>query len=195
VSIVGNAKRVRTCLAVIWQWSLLAAFFSIPSLAMAAVSAHVDRTFDRFSIVVRADADVSPEIAWAVLTDYNNLSRFVPDMSMSRVVSAPGEPVRVEQKGKEGLLSFVFPEQVVLAMEEQPIHRIRFRAVSGTVKSMQGEWLIIDEGHAVSVLYSAKVVAGRLVPPLLSESLLEKRLKEKMEGVIREMKRRAARAP
>lgn len=195
MSVAGSASRVRNALWAIWPWSLLAAFFSISSSATAAVSAHVDRTFDRFSIVVRADANVSPEIAWAVLTDYNNLSRFVPDMSMSRLLSAPGEPVRVEQKGKEGLLSFVFPEEVVLAIEEQPIHRIRFRAVSGTVKSMQGEWLIIDEGNSVSVLYSAKVVAGRLVPPLLSESLLEKRLKEKMEGVVREMKRRAAQPP
>jgi carbon monoxide dehydrogenase subunit G len=159
----------------------------------AAVSVHVDCTFDRFSIAVRAQADVAPEIAWAVLTDYNNLARFIPDMSMSHIVSKPGEPLRVEQKGENSLLSFVIPDQVVLAIDEQPMHRIRFRAVSGSIKSMQGEWLIVDEGGSVSVLYTAKVEAGRLVPPLLSGRLVESKLKAQMEAVVEEMKRRAAR--
>jgi hypothetical protein len=41
---------------------------------------------------VRLAVRCEPAIAWAVLTDYENLFHLVPGMRRSRIVSVPGEP-------------------------------------------------------------------------------------------------------
>jgi len=93
-----------------------------------------------------------PKTAWSVLTDYDNLARFVPEMKSSRVTSSPGQPKRVEQRGKSGMLSFFTPEYIVLQMEETPYERIKFNKVSGDVRSMRGEWQIVGDGNPVRVV-------------------------------------------
>jgi hypothetical protein len=138
-------------------------------------------------ILVPADA----KTAWAVLTDYDNLARFVPEMQTSRVVSAPGQPKRVEQRGKSGMLSFFTPEHIVLQMEEAPYERIRFNRVAGDVKSMRGEWLIVGGGNPVRVIYRARIVPKVPLPPLLGTTMIERDVETKLAAIRREIARRA----
>jgi ribosome-associated toxin RatA of RatAB toxin-antitoxin module len=156
----------------------------------ATVKVDVDRTFDLFTIQARAQVPVNALTAWAVLTDYNNIARFVPDMTVSRVVSAPGQPLLLEQKGDKGMLNFIFPEEVVLRVDESSPRLIKFRSVSGTVRSMTGEWRVQERTGGVEVSYFARIRAGRPVPPLLSEALIKDNLEAKIKAVAREMERR-----
>jgi len=64
--------------------------------------------------VVRAPA----ELIWQTLTDYEHLSRFVPGIVSSRVVSRQGTQLIVEQRGGARLWFFSYPIRVVLASRE-----------------------------------------------------------------------------
>jgi ribosome-associated toxin RatA of RatAB toxin-antitoxin module len=138
-------------------------------------------------MLVPADARTS----WSVLTDYNNLARFVPEMKSSRIISRDGEPKRLEQKGESGLLSFMFPEHVILQLDEAPYDRIRFHAVGGSLKSMKGEWRIVGSGNPVRILYRARIVPPVPLPPLLGSTMIEMDVESKLAAIRREIVRRA----
>jgi ribosome-associated toxin RatA of RatAB toxin-antitoxin module len=44
--------------------------------------------------------------AWSVISDYDHLADFVPDMQSSRVLQRDGNQVLLEQKGSLGFLFF-----------------------------------------------------------------------------------------
>jgi hypothetical protein len=142
---------------------------------------------------------VDARTLWETLTDYNRLASFVPDMISSRVVSPPGAPKRVEQIADAGLFAFIMPDQVVLAMEEVPPNLIRFRAVSGKLVSMNGEWRIIGDRAPVTLVYRAHIVPLSPIPPLGSGFFVEDEVRSRFEAVGREAERRmreqAARSP
>ena len=138
------------------------------------------------SQVVYADAAT----VWSTITDYNRLAAFIPDMVSSRVISLPGTPKRVEQIADAGLFAFIMPDRVVLAMEEQPGSLLRFRAVSGKVASMSGEWRIVGNRAPVTLYYRAHVLPLTPLPPLVSEYFIESEVRARFEAVGSEAERR-----
>ena len=127
---------------------------------------------------------------WDTLTDYNRLATFIPDMVSSRVISAPGAPKRVEQIADAGMFAFVMPDHVVLAMEETPPSQIRFRAVSGKLVTMSGEWRIVGDAAPVTLVYRAHIVPLGPIPPLGSGFFVEDEVRSRFEAVGREAERR-----
>jgi hypothetical protein len=152
---------------------------------------NADTTFGVITIDAEMLVPADARTAWAVLTDYNNLASFVPEMQSSRVTSAPGQPKRVEQRGKSGMLSFFTPEHIVLQMDETPPERIKFNKVAGDVRSMRGEWLIVGNGNPVKIFYRARIVPKVPLPPLLGATMIELDVESKLAAIRREIARRA----
>ncbi|MFZ5484268.1 MAG: SRPBCC family protein [Pseudomonadota bacterium] len=174
----------RLCLA-----SLLAALpLPVQALGEARVSADVGFTGIRIEASSQVAADA--ETLWQTLTDYNRLASFIPDMKVSRLVSPPGKPKLVEQRANAGLFAFVMPNHVVLAMEEKPLGVIRFRAVSGDVATMRGEWVVTGEQAPVRLTYRARVLPLLPPPPLVSDHFVEAEVRQRFEAVVKEAERR-----
>jgi ribosome-associated toxin RatA of RatAB toxin-antitoxin module len=131
---------------------------------------------------------------WDTITDYNRLASFIPDMVSSRVISAPGAPKRVEQIADAGLFAFVMPDQVVLALEETPYSTVRFRAISGKLVSMTGEWRIVGDKSPVTLSYRAHIIPMSPIPPLGSGYFVEDEVRARFEAVGREAERRTREA-
>jgi len=72
--------------------------------ALAERDVRITRDADTIRIDARLRVEVHHHIAWQVLTDYDNLARFVPGLSSSRIVSEPGAPMLLKQTGQSGLL-------------------------------------------------------------------------------------------
>jgi hypothetical protein len=129
--------------------------------------------------------------AWGVLSDYNRLAEFVPDMQVSRVVSRPGEPIRVYQRGAKSWLLLDMPLELVFQMEETPASRIRFRMLSGNIENMFGEWRIAAHGSWVRVTYLAHMKPGLLSPRVPGDYLLiEEDIETMMKAIGQEILRR-----
>ena len=158
--------------------------------ALAEPVVQVERNGEAYKVNVQLFVQSERVIVWRVLTDYENLFRFVPGLRSSRIVSPPGEPLLLEQKGEAGLLFVKVATETVSRIKEVPMQTIRFELVGGTLKSMRGEWSINAHDHAVSVSYHAEIVPGFALPPLIGSAVMSRNVKEMVEGVAREINRR-----
>lgn len=172
---------------------LLAGFLaqSLASAADPGLRVSADTTFGVITIDAEMLVPANAQTAWAVLTDYDNLASFVPEMKYSRITSAPGQPKRLEQRGKSGMLSFFTPEHIIFHLEETPPERIKFNRVAGDVRSMRGEWLIVGNGNPVRIYYRARIVPKVPLPPLLGATMIEVDVESKLAAIRREIARRA----
>jgi carbon monoxide dehydrogenase subunit G len=170
-------------------------FFTLTFVAASPVSGetliNVERVGEAIKITATTSVAVAPHLAWKVLTDYDRLADFVPDMHSSRVVSGPGGPLKVEQKGETDFLGWSFPIEVVLELQEDPERVIAFKSVSGNVRSMEGVWRVVESDDGVTVQYSATMETGFWIPPLIGPAMIENDVRRKVDAVAREMTRRA----
>lgn len=153
----------------------------------------VDRSMILGTITIRAfiDVPVDARVGWAVLTDYDRLAQFVPDMHESRLVSKPGQPHRVLQRGEKSWLMLDAPFEILMQMDETPPSRIAFHQISGTLRDMNGEWRLVPLKSGVRIAYYARMEPGLLSPRAPGDSVLIRADIERMlEAIGSEMLRR-----
>lgn len=116
------------------------------------------------------------EPIWQVLTDYEALADFIPNLSISQRLEHPTGGIRLEQVGTQRLLRFNFSARVVLDLEEQFPHEIRFNLVEGDLKAFSGTWQLQNDPQSAQVvtnlLYTVCVLPKRTMPI----SIIERRL-------------------
>lgn len=117
------------------------------------------------------------ETVWQVLTDYESLPEFVPNLAKSQRLEHPdGDKVRLEQVGKQRLLKMNFSARVVLDLVEMPPERIEFEMVEGDFKGFSGYWLLEAAQNTTQLSYSIFVWPPRTMPVSLIERRLSKDL-------------------
>ena len=90
------------------------------------------------------------QLLWDVLTDYENLSRFIPNLSTSELIQRQGQTVRLQQVGSQQLLGLRFSAQVQLELTEyRQDGLLQFRMVKGDFRRFEGP------GRSVSVPMAA----------------------------------------
>ncbi len=144
-------------------------------------------------ISAEIETTVGRDMAWEVLTDFDHWSEFVPDLHLSRIVSRPGEPLRVEQRGNLSWLPN-FPLVVLAEVELMPPYRIRFQRIAGNIRALSGEWHIAGKSP-VRLLYRSTVDMGFPLPPQISEAFFRQDAQARLKAMASEMARRAAATP
>ena len=163
--------------------------FASPAWAESTVVSQIG--WDGGMVQARTAVNADARVLWATLTDYDQLARFVPGLTLSRQVSAPNAPVKlVEQQGERGMLSNLIPDHVIMAMDEHPYGRIGFRSVSAGITSTQGEWLIAGDRSPVQLTYHLKIVSLLPLPPGLADAYVEAEIRLRLDAVAREAERR-----
>lgn len=170
--------------------SPLLALALLPIAAFGEPRVEIERVGEVIKIDAAIPVAANSVVAWEVLTDYNRLADFVPGMQSSRVVSAPGASIKVEQRGETGFFIWQFPVEVVLEIEEDPTRRIRFKSVSGNL-NMRGAWQVFARANETCLEYSASMETGFCVPPVIGAAIIRRDVKRKLEGVEQEMVRRS----
>lgn len=136
---------------------------------------------------------VRKEVALAVLSDFENMERFIPNLSSSRIVRRSGNVYVVAQEGKAdfGPLSYRFTSE--RRIEVLPDGRILARALSGTVKAMASELSLQASGPAATLIdYRIETTPDVwLLPSALGTSFLHHELEEQFTAIAREMLRRS----
>jgi ribosome-associated toxin RatA of RatAB toxin-antitoxin module len=158
--------------------------------AAAAADVTVQATRDGEAVEVEAVAEIAVGVAraWEVLTDYNRLAQFVPDLHESRVVSREGPKAVVEQKGAARFLFFTYPIEVRLAVTEYPHRRIESRAVAGNFRELRSVYTLEAREGGVRLRYQ-----GRLVPdfelPLFHTYVLKSNVEATFRAMVEEIER------
>lgn len=158
--------------------------------ALAEARIRVDTDADRIRVTAEIKTQVDRQLAWQVISDYGHWAEFVPDLQVSRVISQPGEPIRLEQRGRIPWLPN-FPLVMITQVKETPQKRIQFLRVAGNVQSFMGEWQILGK-NPVRIAYRSLIEPGFAMPPEVSIEIFRHDAKVRLEAMAREMARRAA---
>jgi len=172
---------------------LLALLLLLPQ-ALAADEIAVDAARHGAAIVVSAHADLRADVrtAWQVLTDYDHYASFIPDLTVSRVVSRGPRSAVVEQRGEARFLFLSYPLEVRLAVAEIPYRSVRSRAIAGNFRELVGLYELEPTPGGLRLVYSGRMVLGEEPPGLLDVIVIRRNVARQFEALVREIDRRAA---
>ncbi len=175
-----------------WQLLLTTLLLLVSRTSTAALVSDVvvTRQGESYVVQVRMEVVGQPPLAWQVLTDYDNLQKFVPGMLSSRVVSRKGDEVLLEQTGEVGLAFVKITSKTVSQLLENPKHEIRFDLVSGNLKRLRGSWTLVPNDHATIISYRAELIPDFPLPPLIGSATLGQNVKTMVDGLAKEIERR-----
>lgn len=178
-------------------WALMALFVPVQAAmsadgppAVADSDVSVQHSGGSFTVDVTMFTPVPPALAWTVLTDFDHMSSFVPNLSSSHVLERSDALLKVAQKGvaRYGFFSANF--ESVREIKLSPQREIRAHNVSGNVKSMDSVMQLQAEGSGTRLHYHAEVMPGFWFPPLIGPSLVRHETAEQFSAMLQEMLRR-----
>ncbi len=174
---------------------LVVAAALFPAVARAEAEANVERVSGVLYVTASVQAAAPPAACYAVLTDFERLPEFVPGMRSSRVVSRPGEMLRVEQVGVAGSSLFGITVNTTLGVTPTPPSpgidgRIDFGAFGGNLRQMYGAWQIRDDKAGCRIDYRATIEPDFPVPPLLGTMMMRVQVEGQLDAIAREIARR-----
>lgn len=117
----------------------------------------------------------SAEKVWQILTDYDHLADFVPNLTKSRRIEHPQGGIRIEQIGTQSLLKVKFCARVVLEMVEEFPRQLDFQMVEGDFKLFAGSWILQPTADGLST--DLRYVLRVLPPMAMPVGMIERRLK------------------
>lgn len=136
--------------------------------------------------------DLHPDWLWSVLTDYENLQNFIPNLAMSRQLWRRQNRVCLEQVGTQQFCGLRFSARVQLELcEEREQGRLDFRMIDGDFRCFQGTWAIGADDSSSWLLYDLTVQGKPGMPIGLIEQRLKDDLANNLRGVQLEASRRA----
>jgi carbon monoxide dehydrogenase subunit G len=141
-------------------------------------------------VVVALALQVNPDVVWAVLNDYENMPRFVPDILATRLISAGSGRKRVEIDGVARLLFLEFPTHTTLDVVDQPDGSVAIDSVAGNL-AIHGAVRVYGDGPYTRVDYQVRMTPDFWLPPLIGDFLIGRQIMRQFEGVVAEMHRRA----
>jgi carbon monoxide dehydrogenase subunit G len=162
------------------------------AVAGAADDLSVDVRRNGRSFAVRAVATVAAAVVWEVLTDYDNLARFIPGLSSSAVQSRVTNRVLVEQKGEARFLVFSYPIEVRLEVLESPSDSITSREVGGNLKRMTGRYDLESGNGGIVLRYSGELEPDFELPPVIGTLAVRTMVEEQFAAMVGEIERRAS---
>jgi ribosome-associated toxin RatA of RatAB toxin-antitoxin module len=169
----------------------------LASTGMAAVApppqpdVAVDTRDGLYQVTATFTVSQSATVVLAVLTDYEQIPRFMPDVQKSQVLEVGNGHVVVEQEAVARALMFSKRVHLVLEIHETP-GTIRFHDRCGkSFERYEGTWTISEKDAHVEIAYALTAKPTFDVPEFLLKRLLKRDAQTMIERLRTEMARRA----
>jgi carbon monoxide dehydrogenase subunit G len=171
-------------------------------VALSGGAAAADRTAPHVSVredggtyVVMARFEIaqSAAAALAVLSDYEQIPRFMPEVQSSVVIDRTGGRTLVQQEAVSRFMMFSKKVHLVLEVTQEP-GAIRFVDRCGkSFVTYEGAWRAVTENGRTTVSYELAAKPGFDVPEFILKRLLKRDSVQMIERLQREIGARAAR--
>jgi ribosome-associated toxin RatA of RatAB toxin-antitoxin module len=149
-----------------------------------------------FEVSAAGFVRVTPQHAWRVLTDYERLPEFVPDLKSSIVKSRNAQEIILEQTSEAGFLFLSQHVHMMLRIREQPFSSIDVALVSGDMKHYTAHWELEattqDGMRGTRIDFTGAMEPDFFVPPLVGKSIVQANVKKMVQAVVTEIERRGA---
>jgi ribosome-associated toxin RatA of RatAB toxin-antitoxin module len=127
-----------------------------------------------------------PAIVWKVLTTYERMDEFVPDLESCKVLSRNGNEVIVEQFGTARFLFMSRSIHLIVRATETPMTSIDIALISGDMKHYESHWELIPvpETGGTRIVYSGKLAPNFYVPGILGAKMIRGDIERMMGAVL-----------
>lgn len=117
------------------------------------------------------------EQVWQVLTDYEGLAEFMPNISQSRRLEHPTGGIRLEQVRTKSFMGMNFAGRSVFDVEEKFPNEIHYQLIEGDMKALSAYWRLkpwsLSESKAgIALIYDFLILPKPILPMPLVENIL-----------------------
>ena len=175
---------------------LIAASFLAASVSLAApqdsrdIVVRVQKKGEWVIVDVDFPVDATVLEAWNVMTDYDNMSKFISNLVSSKIIGREGNTLSVEQKGRASrgplTISFDNVREIVLT----PPREVHSRLVSGDLKASEFTTRVIDRGAFTQITNHGEFIPNMWVPPVIGPALIEAETRKQFHELRTEILRR-----
>ena len=133
---------------------------------------------------------VPPQLALDVLTDFEHMADFVPNLRSSKQLARAGNVYRIAQQGKAnfGPLSFDFESERQVEVFAEG--RLVSQGISGSPRSIRSELRITATPAGSRLDYRVEMVPDHWLPSGIGTHFIRHELAEQFMALGREMERR-----
>jgi hypothetical protein len=150
----------------------------------------VSRHGDVVTVHAQFAVPVSTLQAYAVLTDYDHMVKFLTDLDESRILSRTEDSMLVRQTGKVRFGWFSIPFEYVRRVELFPGTRLVSHVVSGSVKKGDVTTFLQELNGQTVVTYDSKATMGYWLPFGIGDTAIASHIQKDLESMRLEMLRR-----
>lgn len=185
----GMARGLGVCLML----ALLLATTAATAAAADSPIKSIDVARDGDAYVVNAVmfAPVAQSIAWDVLTDFDNMQGWVPNVTQSKATKREENSVIVEQRGvaKFGAASFPYVTERKIDMAKPS--SIKTTQLKGSMRRVESTLHLEPDGKGTKINYHLEIVPSVLASTVMSKPFLEHEVTEQFTAIVGEMVRRS----
>ena len=187
----GGRARARRFLP--WTTLLILVGVATAAAQSSAPSASVREERGLYSVSAEFSAPGSPEVVLATLSDYDNIPRFMPAVTRSRIVERGDEHVVVEQEAVARVLMFSRRIHLMLDVSRRP-GTIHFTDRCGrSFERYEGTWTVADRDGVTVIVYRLAAKPAFDVPAFLLKRLLKRDAVEMIAHLQKEIAARSGR--
>ena len=151
----------------------------------------IEQTMEKLSdgarrLAAQLTTSASFDSLWKVLTDYDRLDLFIPNLLTSTILYKNENNIHLKQIGSQDFLGLKFSAEVVLDLfEEKDIGQINFKLIKGDFRRFEGSWKIksISNSDKSSLIYDLTVKGCQWMPIGMIEKRLKRDLSENLIAV------------
>ncbi len=128
---------------------------------------------------------------WSVLTDYDRLNLYIPNLLSSKKIYKNKNNVHLKQVGAQDFLGMKFSAEVTINLfEEKELGLLKFSLIKGDFRKFEGSWKIqtIKDTSKNSLIYDLTVQGCQWMPIGMIEKRLKKDLSENLIAVDKQAK-------
>lgn len=139
-----------------------------------------------YEVNASGEVAAAPAVVWRILTDYDRMGEFVPDLRSAKVLSRSGDDVTIEQVGVARVLFFSRDIRLVVHAREQPISQIDVSLVDGDMRVYRCTWRLVPvpETGGTRVIYSGEMAPKFYVPGMLGANMIRSDVEKMMAAVL-----------
>jgi len=183
----GRGKGARFLLAIF----LLAGAGAVAAADSPIRSISVARDGDTYVVNAVFFAPVPQSVAWDVLTDFDHLQGWVPNVAQSKATKREENWVIVEQRGVAKFGAASFPYVTERKIEMTMPTSIRTTQIKGSMRRVESTLQLEVEGKGTKINYHLEIVPSVLASTVMSKPFLENEVTEQFTAIVGEMTRRS----
>jgi ribosome-associated toxin RatA of RatAB toxin-antitoxin module len=175
---------------------MMPAMAQAPKLEHPKLEVSVNRVeqdaMHMFEVDASGIVQAPPDKVWRILTNYEHMNEFVPDLSSCRILSRNGNEVIIEQFGTAHFLFMSKSIHLIVRATEQPMSSIDIALVSGDMKHYESHWelFLVPETGGTRVVYTGRLVPDFYVPGFLGVKLVRADIEHMMSSVLTRLDQR-----